>query len=576
MVSTATTLFVIRPKPRQPLTLRAIYMMLSPLATRHSHTHRFTGETSSTVHNICCPAASQDDAPSSSGAARASTPLLQPEWELLQRCVCVRGASGGRWAEDASTWRGRGTCGWEALGWGVGVLEPRAVGLRRALGFTQDRRWSPSASDSRPGLRSSARRSLFASLQAESVVDARARSIGQRSRKPRLPSLVLTWTRRLRANVPPPISAVVARIVLPRAVVPRKSFSPRLGRRHPSPIPTPQPRHVPLGAPGLTSASSARCQCRPSPARCSPSTAHPPPSPHCCGELHDDSPPSAREEVSTLTARSSCPSSRASPFARARSTQVGRRVAASISSHSSAAYPETPHSPVLGPAAYAQRLPSTRGPALLALLTTPIAISAKRPDTDSLPARDEAPLLGAPRAAAASSRFSLRALVLPARERQCEATCEIPLATSFSACPIPDSGAIACPPARVASASATMPCVTPSAAGAYAAGSGSSYGGSQSSSYGYGAGGAGSTAVVSFSRLAHEMSTNIDTNTGPAASYAPSYASHSNTSSLAELSANSNNGGSSTFQPNYSASLTNYPSTSSTHAYTASTSNTSP
>ncbi|KAJ7836441.1 hypothetical protein B0H14DRAFT_1121879 [Mycena olivaceomarginata] len=43
---------------------------------------------------------------------------------------------GERWtmgAEDASTWR---TEGWEAHGWGAGVLEPCTVGSRRALGLT--------------------------------------------------------------------------------------------------------------------------------------------------------------------------------------------------------------------------------------------------------------------------------------------------------------------------------------------------------------------------------------------------------------------------------------------------------
>lgn len=93
-----------RPKARQPL-----YPPRSPrqassspstrcprrsLCPRRPHTHRFTGETSSAVHNICATssrsAASQSDAPSSSGADRTW-------WELPQRCVRMRGTSGGRW-----------------------------------------------------------------------------------------------------------------------------------------------------------------------------------------------------------------------------------------------------------------------------------------------------------------------------------------------------------------------------------------------------------------------------------------------------------------------------------------------
>ncbi|KAJ7768132.1 hypothetical protein DFH07DRAFT_1058376 [Mycena maculata] len=65
--------------------------------------------------------------------------------------------------------------------------EGRADG-KRTGGLTQDRGLSPSASDSRPGVYS-ARRSLFASFEEESVVDARARSVGRMSRTPRLPPL---------------------------------------------------------------------------------------------------------------------------------------------------------------------------------------------------------------------------------------------------------------------------------------------------------------------------------------------------------------------------------------------------
>ncbi|KAJ7323681.1 hypothetical protein DFH08DRAFT_969227 [Mycena albidolilacea] len=150
------------------------------------------------------------------------------------------------------------------------------------------------------------------------------------------------------------------------------------------------------------------------------------------------------------------------------------------------------------------------------------------------------------------------------------------------------------------------------AAGAYAAGSGSAYGGSQVSLYG----GAKSTRPrprfracdtrcvdvrrtaadgtrprvfrafqfwgrrvhvpkqreVSFPQPAHETSTNVNTNLAPAPSYAPSYSSHSNTSSPASYagpSANSNYGGSSAPLSNYSASLTSYLSPSSAHAYTS-------
>ncbi|KAJ7864238.1 hypothetical protein B0H14DRAFT_444278 [Mycena olivaceomarginata] len=66
---------------------------------------------------------------------------------------------------------------------------------------------------------------------------------------------------------------------------------------------------------------------------------------------------------------------------------------------------------------------------------------------------------------------------------------------------------------------------------------------------------------VSFPQPAHETSTNVNTNPAPAASYAPSYSAHSNTSSPANCagpSANSNYGGSSASRSNYSASLTSY------------------
>ncbi|KAJ7864248.1 hypothetical protein B0H14DRAFT_2736572, partial [Mycena olivaceomarginata] len=77
---------------------------------------------------------------------------------------------------------------------------------------------------------------------------------------------------------------------------------------------------------------------------------------------------------------------------------------------------------------------------------------------------------------------------------------------------------------------------------------------------------------VSFPQPAHETSTNINTNPAPAASYAPSYSSHSNTSSPASYagpSGNSNYGGSSASLSNCSASLTSYLSPSSAHAYTS-------
>ncbi|KAJ7836448.1 hypothetical protein B0H14DRAFT_3460664 [Mycena olivaceomarginata] len=86
----------------------------------------------------------------------------------------------------------RGTCGWEAHRWGAGVLEPRTVGSRRALGLTQIvacRCWPPPKS----------------SVLRKTAVVAHT-------------SLALRWTRCLRANVPAPIIAGVARIRHPPPV----------------------------------------------------------------------------------------------------------------------------------------------------------------------------------------------------------------------------------------------------------------------------------------------------------------------------------------------------------------------
>ncbi|KAJ7846630.1 hypothetical protein B0H14DRAFT_930236 [Mycena olivaceomarginata] len=107
---------------------------------------------------------------------------------------------------------GRGRCRWEADGC---AQAPRTAGSRRALGLTQGRRLSPSASDSRPGLHFSAR------------------------------------TPRLHANVPLPISAVVTRIVHPcggaaEGLLSPSRPTPPFSRACASAAPAPCP---PLGAP---------------------------------------------------------------------------------------------------------------------------------------------------------------------------------------------------------------------------------------------------------------------------------------------------------------------------------------
>jgi hypothetical protein len=96
-----------RPPPaRHPFTLRARpvehpphYLLdASSLPPRNPHPHRVAGETSSAVRNVRATfKAFCRESANSSGASRASTPLLRLVWELPQRCVCVRGASGGQW-----------------------------------------------------------------------------------------------------------------------------------------------------------------------------------------------------------------------------------------------------------------------------------------------------------------------------------------------------------------------------------------------------------------------------------------------------------------------------------------------
>ncbi|KAJ7845152.1 hypothetical protein B0H14DRAFT_981692 [Mycena olivaceomarginata] len=170
--------------------LPTIYPMLHrSLPLHHPHLHRVAGETSSAVHNVHTTfKAFCRESANSSGASRASTPLLRLVWELPQRCVCMRRASGGRWGlkmhrlgEPRDVWMGSTRVG-------NGCARASYCGIEARARIDPDRGLSPSASDSRPSLRSSARRSLSASLQEESVVYARARS-GRRSRTPRLPSL---------------------------------------------------------------------------------------------------------------------------------------------------------------------------------------------------------------------------------------------------------------------------------------------------------------------------------------------------------------------------------------------------
>jgi hypothetical protein len=106
--------------------------------------------------------------------------------------------------------------------------------------LTQDRRSSPSASDSRTGLRSGARQALFTSLQGESITNASARSSGRRSRTP-LGDHASAPTPLFQYQQSSPASCTCA-------AAPLTGFSPHLG---PSPRFSPLPPHPPLGAPRM-------------------------------------------------------------------------------------------------------------------------------------------------------------------------------------------------------------------------------------------------------------------------------------------------------------------------------------
>ncbi|KAJ7331470.1 hypothetical protein DFH08DRAFT_814777 [Mycena albidolilacea] len=113
--------------------LPAIYPMPSSLRRpRHPHPHRFTGETPSVVHDICtdfkvfcreprrCSKLEWRGAgvdPNS--AARMGAPTTMRARE--------RGEQRTMGAEDTSTWRGRGICGWKHTGgeWMCSSLVPR-------------------------------------------------------------------------------------------------------------------------------------------------------------------------------------------------------------------------------------------------------------------------------------------------------------------------------------------------------------------------------------------------------------------------------------------------------------------
>ncbi|KAJ6629001.1 hypothetical protein B0H10DRAFT_20631 [Mycena sp. CBHHK59/15] len=117
--------------------LPAIYSMLSllppPTLTHIDLRGRLRRQYAMSAPTSSGSPASQGDAPSLSGAAWALTPLQQLAWEFPHQCVCVRREQWTMGVEDASTWRGQGTCEWEADGWGVGVPEsliPRDRGVR--------------------------------------------------------------------------------------------------------------------------------------------------------------------------------------------------------------------------------------------------------------------------------------------------------------------------------------------------------------------------------------------------------------------------------------------------------------
>ncbi|KAJ7460403.1 hypothetical protein B0H11DRAFT_1924000 [Mycena galericulata] len=144
--------------------------------------------------------------------------------KLPHRCVRVRDGSGGRWVGGCFDLKNRSRevpmgsrrvesgcarasyCGIEARA----RIDPRswlvAVGLRLAPGS------------------SLLRKTVLICLLARAISHRCTRAL--RWPKVAHASFALTWTRRLRANVPPPISAVVARIVLPRSGSTEELFSP--------------------------------------------------------------------------------------------------------------------------------------------------------------------------------------------------------------------------------------------------------------------------------------------------------------------------------------------------------------
>ncbi|KAJ7803246.1 hypothetical protein B0H14DRAFT_1646144 [Mycena olivaceomarginata] len=199
------------------------------LPPHHPHPHRVAGETSLAMRNVRAAfKAFCRESANSSGASRASTRLLRPVRELPQQCVCVRGASGGRWGlkmlrlgEPRDVWMGSAQVG--------GCARASYCGIEARARIDPDRGVSPLASNSRPSLWYSARWSLSASLQEDY---ARARSIGRRSRLACPP---------FHAMPPRQCPCSNNRSHRPhRAPARLTGYSPRLRRRRPAPH-----RHLP-------------------------------------------------------------------------------------------------------------------------------------------------------------------------------------------------------------------------------------------------------------------------------------------------------------------------------------------
>ncbi|KAJ7906245.1 hypothetical protein B0H13DRAFT_719294 [Mycena leptocephala] len=220
------------PSPPSPRCLRRSHR------PRHPHTHRFTGETSSTIHIICANFQSfycesrRCSKLEWRGAGIDPTSAVRMGAPTTMR---VR-ESGEQWtmgAEDASTSRSRGTCGWEAHGWGVGGLEPRTVGSRRALRLTQI-----VACRRRPPTRA---RVFSPPQDGRYLPPCKRNPSSMHERVPLAEGHARLGYPYLYATPPHQCPSSNIRSRRPHRAPVGRCFSPRLGRHRLSPTPAPQP-----------------------------------------------------------------------------------------------------------------------------------------------------------------------------------------------------------------------------------------------------------------------------------------------------------------------------------------------